>query len=315
MQSPSSLLLELPGGSFDPWRVSEVRHGLCGHPLFDKAALMALAGRLEQCRNIRSHTGQATAGTAFNHAPAIYPNKRSAVETLDDIEHAGVWMSLLNVQTDDLYRGLVDEVLNGIQPFLDTCDPGMCYRGGWIFVTSPRAVTPFHIDKEHNFILQIRGSKTVYVWEPDDLEAISEEARDLFHATHSRDLIAWRESLRQRAHAVRLEPGKGAYMPATSPHMVENGEGPSVTVSFTYYTQSTIRNARLHALHHRMRAMGMSPAPVGVRPRLDAVAGAVYGGMLGLQRMVRGPKGQQGRSDRAPYAHDAAAKGDVHANV
>jgi len=315
MQS-SSRLLELPSTSFDPWRVSELRHHLSDHPLFAKPALMGLAGRLEQRRSVRAHTDQATAGTAFNHAPAIFPNRRTAVATLDDIDNAGVWMSLLNVQADEIYRELVDEVLENVKPMVDTVDPGMCYRGGWIFLTSPRAVTPFHMDKEHNFILQIQGRKTLYVWEPDDLEAVSEEARDLFHASHSRDLVAWRDALRARAHVFHLEPGMGAYMPATSPHMVENGDGASITASFTYYTHSTIRNARLHALHHRLRQMGMRPARVGAHPWWDAVSGTLYSGLLGLQRALgpgRGPAGVGGEYTR--YALDPAAREGAHASI
>ena len=37
-----------------------------------------------------------------------------------------------------------------------------------IFVSSPGAVTPFHMDHEHNFILQIRGNKKLYTWDPMD---------------------------------------------------------------------------------------------------------------------------------------------------
>ncbi len=39
------------------------------------------------------------------------PNRKSAKDTLSQIRDAKAWMSLLNVQTDDVYRTLVDEVL------------------------------------------------------------------------------------------------------------------------------------------------------------------------------------------------------------
>ena len=39
-----------------------------------------------------------------------------------------------------------------------------------IFVTSPRRVTPYHIDRECNFLLQIRGEKNLYVFDRNDQE-------------------------------------------------------------------------------------------------------------------------------------------------
>ena len=72
-------------------------------------------------------------------APALHPNQRSAAETLAGIAEANAWMSLLNVQADPLYRTLVDEVLDARAARSSSrVDPGMCYRGGWIFVSFAR---------------------------------------------------------------------------------------------------------------------------------------------------------------------------------
>jgi hypothetical protein len=303
MQSGHPRLLDIDAGSFNPWRIAEVTHRLGDHPLLQSDSLIALAERLEQRGGVRSHGSGAQAGTSFNHAPVIFPNKQGAAQTIANLRDAKAWTSLLNVQTDTTYRGLVDEVLDDVKPLIDLKDPGMCYRGGWIFLTSPNTVTPFHMDKEHNFIMQISGRKTLYVWEPDDRVAVSEEARDLFHAKHSRDLVTWREEFRQRARVFHLLPGMGAYMPSTSPHLVENGPEPSITVSFTYYTHSTRRNSALHSAHQRLRDRGMAPAPVGERPTADALAYALW-------RVAASLPGGTKRSsspsfDGAPYAHAA----------
>ena len=292
MLSGQFRLLDVDAASFNPWRIAEVRHRLGDHPLLQSDALIALAERMEQRGSVRSHGSGAQAGTSFNHAPVIFPNKQAAAQTVGNLREAKAWTSLLNVQTDPIYQKLVDEVLDDVKPLIDLKDPGMCYRGGWIFLTSPNTVTPFHIDKEHNFILQISGSKTLYVWEPDDTEVASEQARDLFHATHSRDLVTWRDEFRQRARVFHVGPGMGAYMPSTSPHMVENGPDPSVTISFTYYTDSTRRNSALHSAHQRMRALGLSPSRVGDRPALDALVHSIW-------RLCG--RGQQ-PADSAPYA-------------
>ena len=302
MNESTPRLIDLDWATFDPWKVQPVRHHVSDHPLLQIDSLVQLSSRLARHGRIRTHSSDAYAGTAFNHAPMLYPNQKSPEETLANIASAKAWMSLLNVQTDDIYRGLVDEVLGDLKPAVDRVDPGMSYRGGWIFVTSPKTITPFHMDKEHNFILQIQGKKRLMVWEPDDIVAVSEEARDLFHANHSRDLVAWREELRSRAHVFDIEPGMGAYMPSTAPHLVENGDGPSITVSFTYYTDATRRDARLHALHQRQRAKGGSPAPVGAHPWLDTLADGSSQCLDLLRRLAGRPDTGAARSDRMPYA-------------
>ncbi len=270
MNTPATPWLDLDWATFDAWKVQPVRHRLQEHPLLRPGRVVEFGARHERAGRVRTHGNSATAGTPFNDAPSLHPNNKSAAQTLSDIEHAKAWMSLLNIQTDEVYRTLVDTVLDEVRPRIEATDPGMSYRGGWIFVTSPNTVTPFHIDKEHNFLVQVHGRKRIYVWDAHDQLAVSEAARDLFHATHSRELIHWSDELRARAHVFELEPGMGAYMPSTSPHMVENLDGASITASFTYYTRATRRNSLLHRIHQRLRELGMKPPAVGALPWLDA---------------------------------------------
>jgi hypothetical protein len=294
--------LEVDWNRFDPWRVTPLTHRLYEHPLLAPASLVELGRRLEARRQVRTHSGGAQAGTPFNDAPRLHPNRKSAVATLSDVEHANAWTSLLNIQTDDEYRTLVDTVLGEVKPHLDRVDPGMSYRAGWIFVTSPNAVTPFHMDKEHNFIMQVQGRKRLYVWPPDDKVAVSEVARDLFHATHSRAKVHWSEELRKRAIRFDLVPGMGAYMPSTSPHLVENGDGPSITASFTFYTHATRRNSLLHLAHHYQRRLGLEPPDVGARPLRDTVLHSGLRMLLAVRSVALRLTGRGRISPHAPYA-------------
>lgn len=289
-------------GPFDAWKIAAVEHRLRTHPLLQLEALVELGRRLEARRLVRTHSDQAQAGSSFADAPRLHPNRRSAGETLAGIARAKAWMSLLNVQTDPLYRPLVDEVLDAVRPWVEPHDPGMCFRAGWIFVSSPGAVTPFHIDHEHNVILQIAGRKRLYTWDPFDRAVVSERAQELFHDQHSRALIAWDESFRARARVFELEPGMGGYMPSTSPHMVENGDAPSITVSFTYYTDATRRRELLYRGNARLRRLGMTPHPVGQSPSRDRVKGAVLQGLFHAQSGIRRWLGLGVRDNTLPHA-------------
>ena len=97
-----------------------------------------------------------------------------------------------------------------------------------------------------------------------------------------------------------LEPGVGAYMPSTSPHMVENDENPSITMGFTYYTDATRRNSSVHSVHERLRnRFGINLAPVGTNSALDSVL--YVGDRIG--RMFQGIVGKGPRPDTVRYAH------------
>ncbi|WFU79142.1 hypothetical protein QA645_32115 [Bradyrhizobium sp. CIAT3101] len=307
MPSKPTPLIDLDWNTFDPWAVTPVTHRISNDPRFRIEELVELAKRLGSKGRVRAHTNAAGAGTSFANAPELHPVKDDLVHTMEHIQAAKAWMSLLNVQTDPVYRGLVDEVLDSVRPSVELKDPGMGYRGGWIFVSSPMTVTPFHIDKEHNFILQIKGQKTIYVWEPNDLRVVSQQARDRFHSRHDRELISWREEFRERAHCFKLGPGQGAYMPSTSPHLVEVGDEPSTTVSFTYYTDSTRRDSLIHKIRGRLAEIGINvPSSQGA----GALDGALYLGARAARvatRVAYRATGRRVGEETATYARAESA--------
>ncbi len=98
--------VEVDWPSFDPWRIQPVRHRLMEHPLLQPDQLVELGKRLEVDGRVRTHSNVAQAGTPFNSAPRLHPNRMSAADTLQRIRDAKAWMSLLNVQSDPTYRGI-----------------------------------------------------------------------------------------------------------------------------------------------------------------------------------------------------------------
>jgi len=294
--------IHIDSATFEPWKIQALTHALSDHPLLQIDALVEL-GKRQQARNlVRTHSADATAATSFAEAPKLHPNQQGAETTLADIANARAWMSLLNVQADPTYRAFIDEILEEVRPIVDQRDPGMCYRAGWIFVSSPNAITPFHMDHEHNFIMQIRGTKRLYTWEPTDRVVVSERGQELFHDKHSRDLVTWSEEWRARARILDLTPGLGGYMPSTSPHMVENGPEPSVTISFTYYTDSTRRRELLYRGNAGLRRLGIEPTPIGVSTGRDRVKAAVLTGFTSAKNLVRRATGRTVRENDQEYA-------------
>ena len=280
MNTRATTLIDIDWDGFDPWRIQAVHHHLSDHPLLRPDQLVALGKRFQGSTRLFTFNNQAGADANFDDVGRLYPNHKSAADTLQGINDAKAWMLLRHVQEDPTYRSLVDLAMDPIQPLIERRDPGMHYRAGWIFVASPHTTTPFHIDRNHGILLQIRGTKKVYVWDADDTEVCSEHARDVFHARHDLSLVKWNEAFRKRAHVYTVGPGMGVYMPITSPHMVETGDEPSITISFTYSTAATRRNAMRHVLNDLLYRKGIKPVPVGKRHLVDTLTYAAASVMV-----------------------------------
>jgi len=294
--------IDLEPSRFDPWRVQPVTHHLSDHPLLQRKSLVELAERLEARGRVRTHSDAAKATTSFGDAPKEHPNTTSVAKAIENVEGAHAWMSLLNVQTDPAYRELVDAVIDDVKPVFDQKDPGICYRGGWIFVTSPNAVTPFHMDHEHNFILQVLGKKRIYVWDPWDRTVVPERGQELFHAYSSRELVKFDESLRAKAMVFDVEPGMGAFMPSTAPHLVENGDNPSITMSFTFYTDSTRRRSLIYRGNAHLRRLGLDPKPFGRSHLRDEGVHRAMQAYSGAKDLVLQKLGRDVHPMTSPYA-------------
>lgn len=269
MNVSTPMPIDVDWSHFDPWRTQAVRHRLSDHPLLQADQLVALGDRFRCSSRLFTFNNSASAAADFDAVSRLYPNTKTVKESLQNITDAKAWVLLRHVQADATYRTLIDETLNPIQPEIERKDPGMYYRAGWIFVAAPRTTTPFHIDRNHGILLQVRGTKTVYVWDAEDTEVVTERARDVFHARHDLGLVKWHEEFRERAHVFKVSPGMGVYIPETCAHLVETSDEPSTTISLTYSTKATRRHALVHVMHDLMHRKGIEPPPVGKRPLLD----------------------------------------------
>ncbi len=115
-----------------------------------------------------------------DHPLFALPRLVELAETIRRIEECRSWLVLKFVETDPEYSDLLDRCLAEIAAVAEPLRLGMDQRESFIFVSSPGSVTPYHIDPECNFLLQIRGSKTVHQFPADDRALISEEELERF---------------------------------------------------------------------------------------------------------------------------------------
>jgi Cupin-like domain len=286
-------------GTFDPDRITRVTHSLADHPLlaFDKVRDLALR---RPPNRVRWHLADIPVSTNFANAAREHANGKTLGATLDVMEHAESWVFLQHIEEDPGYRDFVFEVLSSVSPLVEQVDPGMHNLHGWIFVSSPRAITPYHMDHESNFLLQIKGRKTINVWNPKDRTILDEKQLETFHGAWSLNDTVWRDEFQAKANVFDATPGTGVFMPFTAPHTVQNGDAVSITLSLTFLTSRSKREQELFAANHKLRKLGLAPRPVGTSRLVDEAKLQAFHAWTGARKLAFRAKQMLGRESPGP---------------
>jgi hypothetical protein len=238
-----------------------IQHRLASHALFALPRLVELARSLP-AKQVEWNSGN----VPLSLDPAQTPrNGLSPEETIRRIEECSSWLVLKNVERDPRYAELLQRCLGEVGRAGADLSAGMHGLESFIFISSPNAVTPYHMDPEENFLLQIRGRKTLRVF---DRSVLSATELERFHAGAHRNLV-YRDEYAAHARAFNLMPGVGLHVPVTSPHWVQNGPEVSVSYSITFRTTASARAAHAHRLNAVLRKWGFNPGPVGQSPLRD----------------------------------------------
>jgi len=246
---------------------ARLAHRLAGDPRFTLEALVALAARLP-AGSIEYNAGDLPVG----QDPALTPaNGLSAQETIRRIETCRSWLVLKNVESDSHYRAAMEECLADIAPLAAAQTGPMVKKIAFIFISSPGAVTPFHMDPEHNILMQVRGAKTMRVY-PAKGAIVSDEQHEAYHAGAAHRNLVHRPEFDALAEVHDLRPGDGLYVPVKAPHWVQNGPEPSISFSITWRSRLSLDEASLRLANRWARLRGLSPPPPGVRPLRDRLA-------------------------------------------
>jgi hypothetical protein len=282
LSAPPDRPLELEAGPFHEnfgRRAYPVKHNLAGHPLFDIGRLLALARFLPPDR-VEYNGGDLPIGID----PTLTPRTGlSPEETIRRIAECKSWMVLKNVERDPEYGALLNECLRDVEAQGHADARLIDHREAFIFLSSPGAVTPYHMDPEWNFLLQIRGKKFMTVFPADDRSLLSELELERFYSGAHRNLV-YKDEYASRGRLFEMGPGDGVHVPVTAPHWVKVGPEVSVSFSITFQTRVSERRGIIYRCNHFLRKRGMSPPPVGTSPWRDAVK---YQGYRVIRRIRR----------------------------
>ena len=263
---------------YSPRKVARLRHTYCEHPLLTMPALAQLAERLHKknTNQVRFVSKGVKLDSTFNTTPEN-PDEVSIEDVFKNIANPGSWVALWSIQSEPEYKNLLWEIVNSVEGDWKVKDPGLFELNGYIFISSPPSVTPFHVDSENNFLLQLAGKKRFGVWQPQDCEIVCDEAIENWIVYRNLNKVKYKpEFMSSAAVDDVLEAGDGIYMPSTAPHLTQaeadfaTHESPySITLAVVFYTRNTRRLAYIYAVNRVMRKFGMVPNPPDTNKLLD----------------------------------------------
>jgi hypothetical protein len=238
-----------------PQRAGLLHHHLPDHPLLSIEALAQLGESLP-ASEVEYNPGNVPIGILPEDIPS---NGLSIGETIRTINSNGSWAVLKNIENVAAYRTLLLDLLGELEPVVHPRTGAMLTPQGFIFISSPGSITPFHFDPEHNILLQLRGTKVMNVWPSGDERFAHRREHERYHTGGHRNL-PWLDAYRDEAQQVPLAPGDAVLMPVMAPHFVANGDAPSISLSITWRSEWSYRESEAHAANAALRRMGLDPA-------------------------------------------------------
>jgi Cupin-like domain len=242
-----------------------LKHGLADHPLFKLPRLVALAKSMPRDR-IEYNSGKVAVGVRPENVPKI---DMAAEDVIRTIETANAWMVIKFVQDDPEYRALLAQFVEEANAAAGKSPSDYSDLEGFIFVSSAKATTPFHMDAEENILIQIKGDKFVRTFENADRRLVSEEAMEIAPSKHRNQ--PYEEWFEERATLHSLKPGDAVHMPYMIPHWVSTGDSYSISMAMTWKTPEVNRLNKVRWMNAALRQVGLPQHPPGISPTKDRV--------------------------------------------
>lgn len=232
----------------------KLQHTLAGDDFFSLERLAAIAARMP-AELVEYNRGDLPVDQNPDETPA---NGLSIEETIRTIEENGSWAVLKNVECDPACAEKLNECLNDLHPLIHQISGEMFRKEAFIFISSPNSVTPFHMDPEHNILMQIRGSKQMRVYPREGI--LTPQAHEAYHSDKGHRNLHFEERFDENSQLFELQPGDGVHVPVKAPHWVKNGPSVSISFSITWRSKLSIAEADLHRMNAWLRRHGITPA-------------------------------------------------------
>ena len=239
----------------------KLMHTLGDHPLLSIERLAQLGESLPSA-SVEYNKGDLPIGID----PALVPaNGMPIGDTIRNVETSGSWAVLKNIEQNPEYEALLLRLLAELKPHIEIKTGRMLRPQGYIFVSSPNAVTPYHFDPEHNILLQLSGSKVMTQFPAGDARYAPDQTHEGYHTGGHRNLV-WRDDMADGGTEWPLSPGEALFVPVMAPHHVKNGPAVAISLSITWRSDWSFAEADARAFNCILRKFGFTPKSPGRFP-------------------------------------------------
>jgi len=260
------------------------RHALAGDPRFEPDRLLALAQELAgDPRDVYYDAGDVEIGQRWDQIP---PCDLTIAQLLHRIETANAWIVLRKVDKSPAYAALLDACISEIEEELGrSLHDVMKVSNALVFISSPNRITTYHIDRECSCLLQLRGHKTISIFDRNDRDVLPEEEIERFW-TVDNNSATYRPELQSRASVFALAPGSAVHIPVNAPHWVQNGSDVSISLNINFHYKDRAL-ADVYRTNYWLRRIGLKPTPPRRSALLDGLKSTAYGSTRGLRSVAR----------------------------
>ena len=265
----------------EPFRL---RHNLCTEALLELDSITSLV------RDLETQPGELYADIDVTSVEQRWDDSRrpqiSPAELVERITDSNAWIIIRHAELDPRYRVLLQRGTAELREASGGRWPQpISHENAIIFVTSPRRITTYHIDRECNFILQVRGEKWVYIFDQNDREVLPDEELERFW-TIDNNAASYKPQYQNRCQMFHLRPGDGVHVPINAPHWVQNGDDISITFSLNFQF-SDMERANKYRANYYLRMLGFSPSSPGRYPTRDYIKANIVRGARLLQKPLK----------------------------
>lgn len=255
------------------------RHKLLGHPALTLENLGRMIPTLPK-EQLHYSSGKLERTDNFEHADKTHRNGMSIEETIETIRTSNSYIMIRSPQTDASFSPLFRELMRDIELLMRERNVGTKAHEPtfYLFISSPNSITPFHIDRYSNVLMQFQGTKELNVYPQWDDRSVPHEVREGVVA-RSGAFAKWRDEAEPLGRRFHLEPGDALHIPFVAGHHVKNGPDVSISLSLFFNTDETLRLTQAMLLNHNLRRrLKLRPAAVGQAPLRDALKSRVWQG-------------------------------------
>ncbi|RYY02392.1 MAG: transcriptional regulator [Gammaproteobacteria bacterium] len=244
------------------------KHKLLGHPSLSLENLANVLPELPEGR-VEYSKGLLNINDDFETTFRDQRKKFSLEDTIENIRTSNSYIMVNHPDVHPSFAPIKRQLIEDVEKIMhrlgvgkEAIDPRL-----FLFIASPNSITPFHIDRYSNFLMQFRGSKHVSVFPQWDERAVTAAHHEAYMA-YANTKLPFNDEIDALGTKFEFKPGEAIHIPFLAGHHVRNGSD-DVSISMAIFFNTEQNNAWRKALRFNgvarkaLNKVGLKPAPIG----------------------------------------------------